>query len=59
MINGPSEEEGRASDEAFDLDQYLQGMSYEDMQSGIKPKRLGLIWKNLKVEVNSGYLHSK
>ncbi|KAI9491802.1 ABC-2 type transporter-domain-containing protein [Zychaea mexicana] len=43
-------EEGRVSEEAFDLDQFLQGLSYEDKQAGKKPKHLGLVFKNLEVE---------
>ncbi|KAI8147493.1 ABC-2 type transporter-domain-containing protein [Fennellomyces sp. T-0311] len=50
MIQTSSEEEGRASGDSFDLGQFLQGMSFDDRQAGIKPKRLGLIWKNLEVE---------
>ena len=44
-------EEGRVAEEEFDLDQFLQGLSYEDAQAGKKPKHLGLIWKDLEVEV--------
>ncbi|KAI9492436.1 ABC-2 type transporter-domain-containing protein [Zychaea mexicana] len=44
------EEEGRVSEKTFDLDQFLQGMSYEDKKVGKKPKHLGLIWKDLLVE---------
>ena len=46
-----AEEEGRATEEIFDLDQFLQGMSYQDKQIGKKPKHLGVIWKDLEVEV--------
>ena len=50
-ITSRAEEEGRASEEAFDLDQFLQSMSYQDKEFGKKPKHLGLIWKDLEVEV--------
>ncbi|KAI7851923.1 ABC-2 type transporter-domain-containing protein [Circinella umbellata] len=43
-------EEGRVAEEEFDLDQFLQGLSYKDVQAGKKPKHLGLIWKDLEVE---------
>ncbi|KAI7860713.1 ABC-2 type transporter-domain-containing protein [Circinella umbellata] len=43
-------EEGRVPEEIFDLDQFLQGMSYQDKQIGKKPKHLGIIWKDLEVE---------
>ncbi|KAI8147471.1 ABC-2 type transporter-domain-containing protein [Fennellomyces sp. T-0311] len=49
-IPSKAEEEGRASEEAFDLDQFLQSMSYENKKHGKKPKHLGLIWKDLEVE---------
>ena len=44
-------EEGRVAEEEFDLDQFLKGLSYEDKQAGKKPKHLGLVWKDLEVEV--------
>ncbi|KAI9488549.1 ABC-2 type transporter-domain-containing protein [Zychaea mexicana] len=43
-------EEGRVSEEEFDLNRFLQGMSYEDTKAGKKPKHLGLVFKNLAVE---------
>ncbi|KAI9265133.1 ABC-2 type transporter-domain-containing protein [Phascolomyces articulosus] len=43
-------EEGRVAEEEFDLDQFLQGLSYEDKEAGKKPKHLGLVWKDLEVE---------
>lgn len=37
--------------EEFNLTEFLSGMSSEAQQAGTKPKHLGLIWKNLTVEV--------
>lgn len=37
--------------EEFNLTEFLSGMSSEAQQSGVKPKHLGVIWKNLTVEV--------
>lgn len=38
--------------EEFDLDEYLHGMSNDAEEAGTKPKHLGLIWKNLMVQVS-------
>lgn len=38
--------------EEFNLTEFLSGMSTEAQQAGTKPKHLGLIWKNLTVEVH-------
>ncbi|KAI9257268.1 ABC-2 type transporter-domain-containing protein [Phascolomyces articulosus] len=43
-------EEGRVSEEAFELDQFLKGVSNDESRAGRKPKHLGLIWKDLEVE---------
>lgn len=42
-------EEGNA--EEFNLDDFLHGMSDQAAQAGTKSKQLGLIWRNLMVEV--------
>ncbi|KAI9275480.1 ABC-2 type transporter-domain-containing protein [Phascolomyces articulosus] len=45
-------EEGRvdSKDEEFNLTDFLGGFSKDADQSGIKPKRLGVIWKHLVVK---------
>lgn len=37
--------------EEFNLDEFLHGMSTQAQAAGHKPKHLGLIWKDLMVEV--------
>lgn len=44
-------EEGNVEDEVFNLDDFLRGMDRDAQTIGAKPKHLGLIWKNLVVEV--------
>lgn len=45
-------EQGGAAD-AFDLSEFLQGISDASREAGHKPKHLGLIWKNLVVKVGN------
>lgn len=44
-------EEGGALQDDFNLDEYLHGMRDDLQQAGSKPKHLGVIWKNLVVQV--------
>lgn len=45
-------ENGQASSEEFNLDEFLHGISSEQEANGTKRKHLGVLWKNLHVEVN-------
>lgn len=45
-------EEGTADQDDFNLSDFLHGMSNDQRQAGHQPKHLGVIWKNLSVEVN-------
>lgn len=47
------EEGGPKQEDVFDLDEFLHGMNNEAQAAGAKPKHLGLIWKDLVVEVCS------
>lgn len=38
--------------EEFNLDQFLNGMAQDSANAGQKPKHLGVIWKDLTVEVS-------
>ena len=44
-------EEGAVEQEEFNLDDFLHGMNNQSSEAGLVPKHLGLIWKNLTVEV--------
>lgn len=44
-------EEGVADQDEFNLDEFLHGMSNDARAAGSTPKHLGLIWKDLRVEV--------
>ena len=46
-------EEGgeKATKDEFNLTEFMNGFSEEASQSGIKLKRLGIVWKNLVVKV--------
>lgn len=35
----------------FNLSEFLHGMSNDQQQAGHEPKHLGVVWKNLTVEV--------
>lgn len=50
-------EEGVADEEVFDLDDYLRGMSRQEAENGKTPKSLGLIWRDLTVEVNNKHMN--
>lgn len=41
---------GSSEEEPFDLEQTLRGTKNEDIASGIKSKRIGIIWENLTVK---------
>jgi hypothetical protein len=49
MTSDGKVEEG--SPDAFDLTEFLHGVSKERGTAGLQEKRLGLIWKNLTVKV--------
>lgn len=44
-------EEGVTDQEAFDLDAFLHDMSHQEGSAGHLPKNLGVLWKDLVVEV--------
>lgn len=44
-------EEGITSRDDFNLGDFLHGLSNDRMQAGHQLKHLGVIWKNLSVEV--------
>lgn len=44
-------EEGAADQDIFNLDEFLRGVTSADAEAGKKPKNLGLIWRDLMVEV--------
>ena len=50
-------EKGVASEEQFDLREYLKASNDEDEHAGVKPKHVGVTWEDLQVEVvgGSGY----
>lgn len=45
-------EEGTADQDDFNLSNFLHGMSNDSTEAGHQPKHLGVVWKNLTVEVN-------
>lgn len=44
-------EEGQSNTEDFNLDEFLHGISRDQQESGTKRKHVGVIWKDLHVEV--------
>lgn len=51
-------EEGQASSEDFDLDEFLHGVRKEFDENGHKKKHLGVSWENLHVEVKYMHIYS-
>lgn len=45
-------EEGDAVSDEFNLDEYLHGLRKDEDDNGHELKNLGLIWKNLTVQVH-------
>lgn len=45
-------EEGTVDQDDFNLSNFLHGMSNDSTEAGHQPKHLGVVWKNLTVEVN-------
>lgn len=44
-------EEGVNEENDFNLSDFLHGMSNDQQEAGHEPKHLGVVWKNLTVEV--------
>lgn len=44
-------EEGKSDEEEFNLSSYLHDMSIDNREAGQKFEHLGVIWKNVTVEV--------
>jgi hypothetical protein len=50
-------EEGIATEDEFNLSDFLHGMSNDSKEAGHQLKHLGVIWKNLSVEVTIKAAH--
>lgn len=50
-IHANSLEEGNATSNEFNLDEFLNGLRDEHASAGHLPKNLGISWKNLTVKV--------
>jgi hypothetical protein len=50
-VNPGKAEEGAANEEDFNLSDFLHGMSNDQKEAGHRLKHLGVVWKNLSVEV--------
>lgn len=51
FVDPAKAEEGTADEEDFNLNEFLHGMSHKQKEAGHQLKHLGVVWKNLSVEV--------